>query len=218
MLSFIIFLSLFTNSIANLNFDIRWTDKKIIIQEVLTTNIEEYSVNKFVSEFMRIHKPGDGENNMLERLTITKEPSHCVYFFQNNHIEHFRDNLDRRYEKRLDKHNWYSYNKIFVPSHIGLEECFDIFQHKFGSYLILSGNAGENDDVRINDFIKRFHLYLMIVNGNEESNWLYYLYVLASLFILCGLIYIVRKRTKQTRYMLKVMKFLKDRNTFPNNL
>lgn len=51
MLSFIIFLSLFTNSIANLNFDIRWTEQKIIIQEVLTTNIEEYSVNKFVSEY-----------------------------------------------------------------------------------------------------------------------------------------------------------------------
>ena len=104
MLSFIIFLLLFCKSFANLKFDIKREYKKIVIQEVLTTNIEEYSVNKFVTEFMRIHQPNDGENNILESLVITKEASNCVYFFQNNHMEHFQDNLPRGYEKRFDKY------------------------------------------------------------------------------------------------------------------
>lgn len=193
--------------------------KKNVIQEVLTTNIEEYSVNKFVSEFMRIHQPNDGENNILESLVITKEASNCVYFFQNNHMEHFQDNLPRGYEKRFDKHNWFSYNKIYVPSHIGLEECFDIFQHKFGSYLILSGNSkGNDDDEKINDFIKRFHLYKMIEGEKNEEGWFNYGFIIGFVILSICLFNYMKKRDKQVRYMLKVMKFLKDRNTFPNNL
>ena len=58
-----------------------------------------------------------------------------------------------------DKHNWYSYNKIFVPNHISVwTELLSTFSNINSALtLILSGNVGEDDDgERVNDFIKTF--------------------------------------------------------------
>lgn len=216
MYRLILFFNLFLSVYSSFNFQEKWDVNKVIIQEVLETEIDDYATNKFVNEFMRIHKPNYNENNILETLVITKEQQHCTYFFKNNHEMYFLDNLERNYQNKYDKHNWYSYHKVFVPNHLNLQNCYDIFQHKFGSYIILSGSNKEDDGERVNNFIKRYHFYKMF----DKIEYTDYSLINFVLFIssLVGLYYFMNKRQKQIRYMLKILKFLKERNTFPNNL
>ena len=204
---------------AILDFEVRnLHGNSIIVQEMIEAESDDYVVNKFMREFADRHLPED-HHSIVERLTIAKKgDSYCSYFFENNHVEHFSDNLGRTYHKKYDQHHYFAYFKIHVPRNIDLNGCFEIFRHKFGSAFILSNTKDKEKAVHINNFIKRYHVYETIKTIDTSNYVPYYI----SFLILIGMfginLYFKKVRQQQLRTMMKILKWIKKRNEFPNNL
>ena len=204
---------------AILDFEVRNLHRNsIIVQEMIEAESDDYVVNKFMREFADRHLPED-HHSIVERLTIAKKgDSYCSYFFENNHVEHFGDNLGKTYHKKYVKHHYFAYFKIHVPRNIDLNGCFEIFKHKFGSAFILSNMEDKEKAVHINNFIKRYHVYETIKTIDTSNYIPYYI----SFLILIGMfginLYFKKVRQQQLRTMMKILKWIKKRNEFPNNL
>ena len=211
LLSFAIF---FVTVSANIKFEVRRYRNNITVQEVITKKVDNRLVNAYMMSFVEKHNPRHSDNTIFETLVIKKvQRNFCSYHFQNNHLEHFSENLSKKYAKNLNKHNWYAYHQVAVPTAVDLEGCFDIFTHEYGSYFILSDKRLIHHSERINNFIRRYHIY---ESSNHESQFwtIVFTSVLVafsfSVFNYCDNDVIKRKMKKLESYF--------DITLYPNNL
>jgi len=217
----------YTYTYAILDFEVRHQHGSIIVQEMLESKSDDYMINKFMNEFSEKHVPepkdGKDRHSILERLTIKKEVDrhnehYCVYFFQNNHIELFSDNLEQNYQKKHNQHNWYAYHKIYVPKSINLDGCFEIFTHTYGSYFILSDKKYTEFNTNVNSFIKRYHLY-QTIKEVDTSNYIPYYMTFIILISFFGInVYFGENKRTQLKKMMKILSWIRKRNEYPNNL
>lgn len=224
MLIYLILLNVINMVTSEISFEVRRDYySEIVIQEVLEAKSDDYMINKFMNEFSAKHVPqpvdGKDQHSILERVTIKKEGTdYCSYFFQNNHMEWFNDNLERNYHKKHNQHNWYAYHKIYVPKTFDVDDCFELFIHKYGSYFVLSDKRYIEYNDRVNNFIKRFHLYKTIQNIDTSNYVPYYISFIFFVSSFGLVIYLYNNRSNQIRTLKKILKQLKERNEFPNNL
>jgi len=218
MSKLLLFLTMFFTSVfANIKFEVRRYRGNITIQEIITKKVDNRLVNAYMMSFVEKHNPRHSEHSIFETLVIKKvQVNVCSYYFQNNHLEHFSENLGKRYAKNLNDHNWIAYHQVIVPTAVDLEGCFDIFTHEYGSYFILSDNMNTHNDENINNFIRRFHIYDKL-NGYDTSSPFWTIIITSIITSLCFSIFNYCDNNVMKRKMKKLESYF-DIKLYINNL